>query len=169
MVTCRDLLGFLIWFEIYSTDSSKMIGKFPKSWNSTGYCSNSTGLAVTSGWFSPFTSWRHLSTFLGLFFINYSAWSSWRYDLWIFLYEWWFWWDLRIVLEPSFLKWMRLWISPCFSYPAQHRHVRPGCDTGDKGGDIMIGKCESQTNAVVERNSIIEQVFFVYPNYANAI
>lgn len=57
----------------------------------------------------------------------------------------------------------RLSISSCFSYPEQHRHVRPGCHAGDKGGDIMIGICESQTNVVVERNNIIEQVFFFVP------
>ena len=52
--TCCDLLGFLHEFEVYSTDSSRIIGNFLKSWTSTSTFKNSTSSFVSSGQFSPF-------------------------------------------------------------------------------------------------------------------
>jgi hypothetical protein len=40
-------------FEVYSIDSSEMIGKSPKSPTSTGYFSNPTGSSATNCQFSP--------------------------------------------------------------------------------------------------------------------
>ena len=50
-----DILPFslLIW-SIFSKFRHKRSVISLKSWTSTGYCSNSTGSSVTSGWFSPF-------------------------------------------------------------------------------------------------------------------
>ena len=54
LVTCCDRSVFLQQFEVYSTNSSILMGNSPEV--STSYVSNSTRSSVTSGWFSLFIS-----------------------------------------------------------------------------------------------------------------